>query len=92
MSYSITQQIVKRMWARISREINIYGATQHCFRHSFTTMCRRSGMDEKVMQKIGGWSDIATMRNVYTHVQTKDIDTAAQIMNGMFRTPEKPAV
>lgn len=89
---SITQQIVKRMWARIAKEINVYGATPHCFRHSFTTMCRRSGMDEKVMQKIGGWSDIATMRNVYTHVQTKDIDTAAQIMNGMFRTPEKPAV
>ena len=88
----MTQQIVKRMWMRISKEINVYGATPHCFRHTFTTMCRRSGMDEKTMQKIGGWSDIATMRNVYTHVQTKDIDTAAQIMNGMFRTPEKPAV
>lgn len=89
---NITQQIVKNMWKRISKEINVYDATPHCFRHTFTTICRRSGMDEKTMQKLGGWSDIETMRKHYTHVQNKDILNAAQIMNGMFKASATPVM
>ncbi len=81
----ITQTTVKRMWQRIAREIDVFGATPHCFRHTFTTVCRRSGMDEKTMQVIGGWSDIATMRNVYTHVQQEDIRRAGEIIGGMYQ-------
>ena len=80
----ISQQIVKRMWQRISAEIEVFGTTPHCYRHMFTTLCRRSGMDEKTMQIIGGWSDIETMRNVYTHIQAKDVCKASGIIDAMF--------
>lgn len=86
MQDNVTSSTMKRTWERIKTEINVYGATPHCFRHTFTTVCRRSGMDEKTMQVIGGWSDIATMRNVYTHVQQTDLQRAGQLMGGMFQT------
>jgi len=86
MQDNVTSSTMKRTWERIKTEINVYGATPHCFRHTFTTVCRRSGMDEKTMHVIGGWSDIATMRNVYTHVQQTDLQRAGQLMGGMFQT------
>lgn len=81
---SITQQKIKRMWQRISRQINVYGATPHCFRHTFTTLCHRRGMDDKTLQSIGGWADVSTMRDIYTHTQEKDIEKAAAMMNTIF--------
>lgn len=81
----ISQQIVKRMWMRISQEIDVHGTTPHCYRHMFTTMCRRAGMDEKTMQAIGGWSDIETMRNVYTHVQDQEMVNARKVLENMFK-------
>ena len=91
MQDNVTSSTMKRTWERIKTEINVYGATPHCFRHTFTTVCRRSGMDEKTMQVIGGWSDIATMRNVYTHVQQTDLQRAGQLMGGMFQARNLPA-
>ncbi|MBE5793474.1 MAG: site-specific integrase [Clostridiales bacterium] len=90
MQDNVTSSTMKRTWERIKSEINVYGATPHCFRHTFTTVCRRSGMDEKTMQVIGGWSDIATMRNVYTHVQQTDLKRAGQLMGGMFQARNLP--
>lgn len=81
---SVSQQIVKRMWERISRTINVYGKTPHSFRHSFTTLAWRNGMDEKLLQQIGGWADRRTMQNIYTHVQQKDIEGAGAIVTAMF--------
>lgn len=43
------------------------------------------------MQVIGGWSDIATMRNVYTHVQQTDLQRAGQLMKSMFKVGTLPA-
>ena len=80
----VSQQTVKRMWERISRTINVYGKTPHCFRHSFTTLAWRSGMDEKLLQQIGGWADRRTMQNIYTHVQQEDIQKAGTMVTAMF--------
>ena len=81
---SVSQQKIKRMWERIQRQINVYGTTPHCFRHTFATVCHRKGMDDKTLQSIGGWADVATMRDIYTHTQEQDIDNAAAMMKDMF--------
>ena len=81
---AVTQQTVKCMWRRIKNQINVYGATPHCFRHTFATVCHRNGMDDKTLQAVGGWADIATMRDVYTHTQEQDLSRAASMMNQMF--------
>ncbi len=80
----ITQQTVKCMWNRIKSKINVYGITPHCFRHTFATVNHRNGMDDKTLQAIGGWADIETMRDVYTHTQDADVCRAAKMMNNMF--------
>lgn len=85
----VSQSFVKRMWERIQKRINVYGATPYCFRHTFTTRMYRAGINEKTMQKIGGWSDVSTMRNIYTHVQEQDLLKAADAINGMFMNAER---
>ena len=80
----VTQQIVKRMWQRIAKTINVYGKTPHYFRHTFITFARRAGMEEKTMQTIGGYADISTMRNVYGHTQDEDMQIASGKMEAMF--------
>ena len=84
---TISQQTIKRMWQRIKKQINVYDATPHCFRHTFATVCHRKGMDDKTLQAIGGWADYATMRDIYTHTQEKDLEQAATMMNTMFSPP-----
>ena len=84
----MTQQTVKCMWRRIKKKIDVYGATPHCFRHTFATVCHRKGMDDKTLQAIGGWADVDTMRDVYTHTQEKDIRGAAATINQLFQAAE----
>ena len=83
----ISQQKIKHMWERIAQQINVYGATPHCFRHTFATICHQKGMDDKTLQSIGGWADVNTMRDIYTHTQEKDIAKAASVINGMYTAP-----
>jgi len=81
----VTSSFVKRMWERIQREINVYGATPHCFRHTFTTIAYHNGVNEKTLQALGGWSDIATMRDIYTHVDFQELQNAKISLNAFFQ-------
>lgn len=85
----MTQQMVKNTWKRIQKSINVYGKTPHYFRHTFATFARRAGVDENTLKTIGGWADIETMRNVYTHTQDEDVEIAKKKMTDMF-TANKP--
>lgn len=80
----VTSSYVKRMWERIKREIDVHDATPHCFRHTFTTMAYHNGIDEKTLQAIGGWGDLNTMRNIYTHVQEKHQEKARAALDAFF--------
>lgn len=42
--------------------------TPHWLRHTFATMCLKSGIPPKVVQSYMGHSDIQTTMNIYTHV------------------------
>ena len=80
----LTQQIVKRMWWRIAKTIDGYDTTPHYFRHTFVTFARRAGIEEKTLQTIGGYADIATMQKVYSHVQAEDMQDASEKMVSMY--------
>ncbi len=80
----ITQTTCKRMWERIKRTINVYEKTPHYFRHTFMTFANRAGIPEKTLQTIGGYADVQTLRQIYTHTQQEDVEAASSIIQGMF--------
>ena len=59
----LTERTFIRMWQRIGRTINLYGATPHRMRHTYITLAASSGVDVKTLQEIAGHADIKmTMR------------------------------
>lgn len=45
----------------------------HGLRHSFASLAYHLGIPEKVAMEIGGWSNDATMKKIYTHIAKSDV-------------------
>lgn len=58
---------------RICNECGITNVTVHGLRHSFASLAYHLRVPERIAMEIGGWSNIATMQKVYTHVAQSDI-------------------
>jgi len=41
--------------------------------HTFATRAHRYGVDDKTLQSMGGWKDLATMKNIYIHTTPQTI-------------------
>ena len=52
----------------------------HGLRHSFASLAYSLGMPEKITMEIGGWSDDATMKKIYTHIAQRDRQKAENAM------------
>jgi integrase len=55
-----------REFTRIAKDAKISPATLHDLRRSFSTLAQRAGVDSVVMQRLGGWADLTTVRKHYT--------------------------
>lgn len=66
----------------------------HGLRHSFASLAYHVNMSEQAAMQIGGWSDYATMRKIYTHLSAQDIGQAENAMsdfyNNFYNSPQKP--
>ena len=56
----------------------------HGLRHSFASLCYHMGLSEHETMELGGWSDPATMRKIYTHISKADKDAATQKLKSFF--------
>ena len=56
----------------------------HGLRHTFASLCYHQGIPELAAMKLGGWSDYATMRRIYTHLANQDLQSAADNLTGFF--------
>ena len=65
-----------RMWERIGKKINLYGATPHVFRHTYLTMLAASGVDPKTIQVIAGHSDFSFTFNKYIDKSGRNVQDA----------------
>lgn len=83
-STPITETTFKRMWERISKSIDLYGATPHVFRHTYMTFAQRAQLPTKTLQTIGGYADLATLQNRYIHTQLEDMEAARKALNSLF--------
>lgn len=58
----------------------------HGLRHSFASLCHYMGINELECAKIGGWSDLGTMKKIYTHLSDRQITDAAQKLTQFFHS------
>lgn len=56
----------------------------HGLRHSFASLAYHLNMPEKIAMQIGGWSNDATMRKIYTHVSKKDVISYQNAMTAFY--------
>ena len=82
----ITETTFKRMWQRISKKIDLFGATPHIFRHTYITLAASSGLDVKTLQSIAGHSDIKMTLEKYAHAREKKVMEAGEIIGNVFRS------
>lgn len=58
----------------------------HGLRHSFASLCHYLGIPEMECAKMGGWSDLGTMRKIYTHISEGQMTDAAAKLISHFKT------
>lgn len=69
---------------KVCDENNLPRLGVHGLRHSFASLAYHVRMSEQAAMQIGGWSDYATMRKIYTHLSTQDIKAAANSMSKFY--------
>lgn len=80
----MTERTFTRMWQRISRTIDLHGATPHTFRHTYITLAASSGIDVKTLQSIAGHSDIKMTMDRYAHKRDEKIVEAGARIRDVF--------
>lgn len=58
----------------------------HGLRRSFASLAYHLEFSEEMMMRIGGWSDIYTMRKIYTKLSEKDIAEKSSVFTTFFET------
>ena len=81
----ITESTFDRTWQRISRTINLYGATPHILRHTYLTLLATTGINIKTIQAIAGHSDIQITMNRYVHSRHEKIREAGKEFDRLTR-------
>lgn len=82
------------IWAQTNRTCEALGFPKvgvHGLRHSFASLAYHLGWSEQQTMEIGGWSDTATMRKIYTHLASADRLKAQNSMTAFFETKKNAA-
>lgn len=61
----------------------------HGLRHSFASLASHLNMPENIAAEIGGWSDLHTMHEIYTHIAKSDITRYKKEMADFYAKPAK---
>ena len=57
----------------------------HGLRHSFASLAYHLGIPEMIAAEIGGWDDLTTMHNIYTHIGQSDIAQRSRDFQDYFK-------
>ena len=69
---------------RACRKAGLPEIGAHGLRRSFASLAYHLNLPEEVTMKAGGWSDIYTMRKIYTKISEKDITDQGQVYEAFF--------
>jgi integrase len=68
---TVTPRVIYGGVNRACRNAGLPAVGIHGLRHSFASLAYALDVPEMVAMRIGGWSDFATMRRIYTHIAEK---------------------
>lgn len=77
----------KRPYDQINKTCRDAGLPEvgvHGLRHSFASLAYHLNWSEKTTMKIGGWSNNATVNEVYTHLASSDVNDDVQAMKNFY--------
>lgn len=70
---------------KVCREWGLPEVGVHGLRRSFASLAYHLGFSEEMTMKIGGWSDIYTMRRIYTKLAERDIAEKSSVFTSFFQ-------
>lgn len=70
---------------RICAANNLPQVGVHGLRRSFASLCYHLGIKEAVVMESGGWSELRTMRKIYTKISPDDFKQEAAIFDAFFK-------
>lgn len=73
-----------RQVKQVCQEAGITVVDLHGLRHSFASLAYHLEIPEMIAAEIGGWEDLATMHNIYTHIAKSDIAKRSQDFQNYF--------
>lgn len=76
---------IYRQINKICRDEGLPEVGVHGLRRSFASLAYHLGFSEEMMMRIGGWSDIYTMRKIYTKLSEKDIAEKSLVFTMFFQ-------
>lgn len=80
----ITPTTASRRINEICREAGLPEVALHGLRRSFASLAYHLAMPERVAMKIGGWSNIQTMHNIYVKIADSDVVKNASAFTAFF--------
>lgn len=69
---------------RLCKKAGLPPIGAHGLRRSFASLCYHLQVPEQITMLAGGWSDIYTMRKIYTKISQKDIKTQGRVLTDFF--------
>lgn len=84
--YPKTEQNARKRVNAVCRKAGLPEVGLHGLRHSFASLCVYLGIQPDYAMRIGGWSDYQTMKKIYTHVSTRDLEEASQPLLDFFKS------
>lgn len=69
---------------RLCSQLGLPRVGVHGLRRSFASLAYHLNLSEEVTMRIGGWSDIFTMRKIYTKISDRDLNDQAARLQAFF--------
>lgn len=75
---------IQKAVTKVCKTAGVTMISPHGLRRSFASLCYHLGVPEHVAMKAGGWSDIYTMRKIYTKISESDIQKQGEKITEFF--------
>ena len=86
---TMTGDLARKRVNQICDANNLPEVGLHGLRHSFASLAYHLQFPEMIAAEIGGWNDLSTMHNIYTHLAQKDIERRSRDFSDFFDTEKR---
>lgn len=84
----MSEQSFRRLFEPVQRKVSFH-FTAHILRHTYATLLDRLGVSPKTCQYLLGHAELATTKDIYTHIQDEHIFQARQQIEDIFKHSQK---